>query len=286
VAPCRRTNRGCLIGSKFIGWTDNSPRSGSKILPCTKDQLFLHLQSFAGGDLGFFPDQTPLPFPADHRGFQVVQRHPSAADDQRPAEEHSLIDDRTPFEDMCFRRTDRFRGRHRPLITRFGHRLPNDGFELRRFCTGFRDPAGAQLLLRRLCLLGAALTGDRVQPVLRRRTGRLRSVKYTRARAIEDGVLIDLSQFELIQRHWKFPFACTSAVWEVLNAAARVEGIDLERILFDVPLLAQVGIQTGPQGELVQLAIMLGGRLEHLKLHLGPGDTADPVLILMMEKED
>lgn len=109
---------------------------------------------------------------------------------------------------------------------------------------------------------------------------------YTRAQAIEDGVLIDLSQFELIQRHWKFPFACTSAVWEVLSAAARVEGIGLERILFDVTLLAQIGIQIGSQGELLQLAIMLGGRLEHLKLHLGPGDTADPVLTLMMENED
>ena len=36
---------------------------------------------------------------------------------------------------------------------------------------------------------------------------------YSRAQAIEDGVLVDLSQADSIRQHWKYPFGCTSVVW-------------------------------------------------------------------------
>ena len=42
---------------------------------------------------------------------------------------------------------------------------------------------------------------------------------YSRAQAIEDGVLVDLSHVDSIRQHWKHPFACTSAVWGIIEEA-------------------------------------------------------------------
>lgn len=40
---------------------------------------------------------------------------------------------------------------------------------------------------------------------------------YTRAQAIEDGVLVDLTAIALdvCREHYKYPIACTSAVWRL-----------------------------------------------------------------------
>lgn len=45
---------------------------------------------------------------------------------------------------------------------------------------------------------------------------------YTRAQAIEDGVLVDLMQNELeevCRQHFKYPIACTIAVFEIMRKA-------------------------------------------------------------------
>jgi len=109
---------------------------------------------------------------------------------------------------------------------------------------------------------------------------------YTRAQAIQDGVLVDLSQFELIRRAWKFPFACTCAVWNAIESGIRVDGNDVNGILHDITLLAQIGIKLGPNGDIIRIDVLIGGKCERLKLHIGPGDTPEPVLTLMMENED
>lgn len=47
---------------------------------------------------------------------------------------------------------------------------------------------------------------------------------YTRAQAIDDGVLVDLMQNELgdvSRQHYKFPIACTHAVFEIMQKAAQ-----------------------------------------------------------------
>jgi hypothetical protein len=45
---------------------------------------------------------------------------------------------------------------------------------------------------------------------------------YSRGQAIADGVLTDLSQVDSIRQHWKHPFACTSAVWAIIEVALPV----------------------------------------------------------------
>ncbi len=45
---------------------------------------------------------------------------------------------------------------------------------------------------------------------------------YTRAQAIEDGVLVDLMQDEMTsvcRQNYKFPIACTSAVFAIMQRA-------------------------------------------------------------------
>ena len=61
---------------------------------------------------------------------------------------------------------------------------------------------------------------------------------YTRAQAIEDGVLVDLSHVDSIQQHWKFPFACTSTVWAIIEAAPNLsivlQSYSSERLAFEL----------------------------------------------------
>jgi hypothetical protein len=81
---------------------------------------------------------------------------------------------------------------------------------------------------------------------------------YSRAQAIEDGVLADLSQFEVIRSHWKLQMCCTYTVWCIIRDA----------------------------GETLHFSCIIGTKTLELKLHCGPGDTALPVLTLMLPSED
>jgi hypothetical protein len=109
---------------------------------------------------------------------------------------------------------------------------------------------------------------------------------YTRAQAIQDGVLVDLSQFETVRRAWKFPFACTAAVWSILEAATVSGEHDLDGILHDITVIAQIGIKRGPSADILRIDLTIGAKREQLKLHIGPGDTPEPVITLMLENED
>lgn len=109
---------------------------------------------------------------------------------------------------------------------------------------------------------------------------------YSRAQAIEDGVLVDLSQADSIRQHWKYPFACTSAVWAVIEEALQRPGQDVSGICHDIATMAKLAIPNAPDLELVRFGVIIAGRMHDLKLHIGPGDTAAPVLTLMFRYED
>ena len=109
---------------------------------------------------------------------------------------------------------------------------------------------------------------------------------YSRAQAIEDGVLVDLSQVDSVRQHWKHPFACTSAVWAVIEAALEKPGQDVSGICHDVSLLAKLALRSEPKTDQVHFSVLIAGQKHALKLHIGPGDTPDPVLTLMLPDED
>ena len=67
---------------------------------------------------------------------------------------------------------------------------------------------------------------------------------YSRAQAIEDGVLVDLSQVDSVRQHWKYPFACTSAVWAIIEEALQEPGQDVSGICHDISTIAKLAIRS------------------------------------------
>jgi len=109
---------------------------------------------------------------------------------------------------------------------------------------------------------------------------------YSRAQAIEDGVLVDLSQVDSIKQHWKHPFACTSTVWALIEEALKQPGQDLAGICHDISWMAMIAIRSNPANSQTLFKVIITGTKHTLKIHIGPGDTPDPVLTLMLPNED
>ncbi len=109
---------------------------------------------------------------------------------------------------------------------------------------------------------------------------------YTRAQAIQDGVLADLTPVESMKQHWKFPIACTSAVWSIIEQALKREGQDLCGICHDISTMAKCGFKREPGSNITYFKVFIAGGEHTLKLNIGPGDTPEPVLTLMLPNED
>ena len=121
---------------------------------------------------------------------------------------------------------------------------------------------------------------------------------YTRAQAIEDGVLVDVSKTAK-EAGFVYPVAMTSAAWADCvewsdeDTKRQVPQDEFGR-LWDVLWMAKIAVKQGNGG--TQLLYPLhrvprGGnvqkpRLIHLKLVCGPGDTPEPVITIMLPDED
>ena len=117
---------------------------------------------------------------------------------------------------------------------------------------------------------------------------------YTRKQAIEDGVLVDLTEWSK-ETGFTIPVACTSAVWnqyivppegtKELGQSERGRAHDLLWMLF-------LAIRRNSQGgDYIQYeVIFLNRKKRHetvqLKAICGPGDDASPVLTVMLPNED
>jgi hypothetical protein len=111
---------------------------------------------------------------------------------------------------------------------------------------------------------------------------------YSRAQAIEDGVLVDLNHIEGFKSHWKAHLASTSAVWAIIEEALQHEGQDVNGIAHDVSILAKVAIRSSTElcPTEVRFDVLIAGRKHTLKLNIGPGDKGEAVLTLLLPHED
>jgi hypothetical protein len=109
---------------------------------------------------------------------------------------------------------------------------------------------------------------------------------YTRAQAIQDGVLVDLCQLDPIRRAFKYPVACTDTVWGIIEAATKQPHQDLDGIAHDIATMALLSIRISKGGDTVRFKVSIAGETHTLKLHIGPGDTMSPVMTLMLPSED
>ncbi len=113
---------------------------------------------------------------------------------------------------------------------------------------------------------------------------------YTRAQALEDGVLIDVSTMAK-EAGFVYPVAVTAALWADINAIPESKSEqDVNGRLWDVLFMGRDAIRRAKAGgsELLYRLIMHVGRNTYytVKLVCGPGDDASPVITLMCPEED
>lgn len=112
---------------------------------------------------------------------------------------------------------------------------------------------------------------------------------YTRAQAIEDGILVDLMQDKMekvCRQFYKYPIACTAGVFEAMETSVKyTRGASFAGILGDMFSMCRLtGRSIDPTTKAFKCKV--GRRLLDLKMVCGPGDDAEPVLTLMFIDED
>lgn len=121
---------------------------------------------------------------------------------------------------------------------------------------------------------------------------------YTRAQALEDGVLMDVTEVAK-EAGFRIPVAMTTAAWadavEWTDAdSKRQTAQDQSARLWDVMCMAYLTVRrsdTGPRKAFQVLRVPRGGRgvrprLTTLHIHIGPGDEGEPVITIMQPHED
>lgn len=107
---------------------------------------------------------------------------------------------------------------------------------------------------------------------------------YTRAQAIRDGVLVDLTTIPSVGEAWIHPIACTSAVWGFIISSGKDPA-------FVCHMVATAAFYAGKSAarkpsDTLFFSVPFGAKWQQLKLHCGPGDAGEPVLTLMLPHED
>ena len=116
---------------------------------------------------------------------------------------------------------------------------------------------------------------------------------YTRAQALEDGVLIDLTDLAR-EAGFRFPVAVTQGVWAVLNPTKELKsaGQDMTGRAWDMLTILRHAIRSASRTDEVRFAPLFirepGEKAVPVELwsKCGPGDDAEPVITIMLKGED
>lgn len=115
---------------------------------------------------------------------------------------------------------------------------------------------------------------------------------YTRADAIRDGVLVDLSaQFPNDTRMFKWNVACTDSAFNMFQSAADEDECETSTYVWDVCYMAMLAVQAVKDStDTIFFSVMLPlldnctGR--KLKLVCSPDDEGAPCITIMLPHED
>jgi hypothetical protein len=108
---------------------------------------------------------------------------------------------------------------------------------------------------------------------------------YSRAQAIEDGVLVDLTDWAR-ETGFTCPVAVTAALWGKIEAPKR-SNQDTRGRAHDVLYLMFVACKFAKSGQDELLyRVKLGRRTETVKVLCGPGDDGELVMTAMLPHED
>jgi len=115
--------------------------------------------------------------------------------------------------------------------------------------------------------------------------------EYTRAQAIADGVLVDVTQ-DARKAGFRCPVALTKAVWDLcvaLSPAAKRACNDEPGRLWDVLWMMRCAVRRAPEPEHVFAlrCVTTSLRPSHVALRsvIGPGDDGEPVITVMLPDE-
>ena len=115
---------------------------------------------------------------------------------------------------------------------------------------------------------------------------------YTRAQAIEDGVLVDLNQIIPVNESgYKYPVACTAAVWSIIEKAVNNKEYcnDYAGVVWDLLHMSRnYMVKRWQTGGIFRVIISGAGRKRtyDFKIECHGGDNAEPVLTIMLPDED
>lgn len=114
---------------------------------------------------------------------------------------------------------------------------------------------------------------------------------YSRAQAIADGVLVDVSK-TAEEAGIKYPTALSSAVWgKYVEVPRSVSWQDEAGRLWDIVFLLSLAIRQSSGRSEIQFTVHVhndrrGPQPVELKAVCGPGDDAEPVITVMLPEED
>jgi len=114
---------------------------------------------------------------------------------------------------------------------------------------------------------------------------------YSRAQALEDGLLIDVSQTAREAR-FRLPVALTAAVWQrYVEVPQGVVGQDEAGRLWDILWMAYLGARAHRDAPAFLYGLYVRNdnirpRPVELRCQIGPGDDGEPVITILLPDED
>jgi hypothetical protein len=115
--------------------------------------------------------------------------------------------------------------------------------------------------------------------------------QYTRKQAIEDGILIDVSETAQ-EAGIRYPIALTRSVWcKYVEVPPAVPWQDERGRLWDILWMLRYGIQQSKNESLILFTLHVQNtegppQPVQLKAVCGPGDQAEPVITILLRNED
>ena len=118
---------------------------------------------------------------------------------------------------------------------------------------------------------------------------------YTRAQAVEDGVLVDATTgnlAEVTRQHYRHPVAMTASVFDLMTRAVEhpKHCNDYRGVWHDILWMSRQNITRRIDATCHLFKVYITGigrqRWHELKIQCHPGDQGEPVLTIMFPEED
>ena len=133
------------------------------------------------------------------------------------------------------------------------------------------------------------MSAESTENYLTSRFGKPISV-HTRAEAIRDGDLRDITPVAK-EAGFKYPIAISNGVYAIVNEAVKHGGKDEKGVLWDILTMLRYMIHSA-KGDRINLSVIIWRKetghdmLTDMYAVVGPGDNLEPVITIMLPRED